>query len=283
LGQASPQVATAPRLRSQDAPAANVTSQGEISDPIGFAFPVPAGWKFTGKVSLTYILKHGTIPGLIRVGPHLVPTFQKVQEEMQNGTMEEGVQFFPQGELEFLGDNMVAGSYQGAWGEEHVRARIIGTSSPSGGGIYVVAVSAPNEFSRELAEAGETVAAGLRYFPVDNSDLVRYFSGLWIHYTPSSETRTFLAPNGEYYERYERGHVGQFSNQYGDMTGNWTVAREDQERAQWTIRGNLYEGVIIITYPDGRQTPVVYRIVQEQGHFCWGDYLFDGVAYRKEQ
>jgi len=250
----------------------------EVGDPNwGFKFRPPTGWKWqqdhTGA-----ILGHDTIAGMIIVFPHLAANLQQVQQEMLEGLTEEGTQLHPTSRLQALGDNAIAGDYAGVYQGQQVKGRGLGTSSPYGGGAYIIAVTTPNMYSQQLVGAAEAIARGMEYFRVEVSDLVRHFSGTWASVTSSTLATMTLAPDGTYSSSYEASYWGQDAETgYSD----WDVTGQQRNQGRWTVRGNREQGAIVITYPNGNETVLEYQVHVEKGHTYWNEYLFNGKLYSK--
>lgn len=229
------------------------------------------------------VLGNDAIAGAILVLPHMAVSLQEVQQQMLKGIAEEGINLSLTGELQPIGGSVVAGDYVGLYNGQQMKARGIGTFSPHGGGAYIIALAASERFTLELSGAAEAVAKGMQFFKVEVSGLMQQFAGTWVSYTRDTETKMTLMPSGDYLENYEASHSGQFRNQYGDQTGYWGAARQNQGRGRWTVRGNREQGQIIITFQDGRQTTLEYRVHVEKGQTYWNEYLFNGELYSKQQ
>lgn len=284
LGFGEPQPAAAETYGQEPAGTASSSaiSANEAGDPNwGFKFRVPEGWG-AQKTGEYILLGHNTIAGVIFVLPHTEQTLQQVQAQMQSGLSEEGVQLFPSGALQPLGNNAVAGEYSGVFNGQQAKARGIGTASPYGGGAYIVGLATLDKYSRDLSNAADAIARGMQYFKMDSSDLVRHFSGTWVSMTKSTMTTITLAPDGSYYYGYEAGYSGGFGNQYGDQTGSWGTAREDTNRGRWTIRGNKQNGVIMVTFQDGTESTLEYQVHVEKGQTYWNEYFIDGELYGRK-
>ena len=256
-------------------PAEEPVAGNEVGDASwGFRFRVPPGWKEQHDAS-SAILGHDTIAGVILVIPHMSSNLQEVQQQMQEGLSDENMQLRPAGGLRPLGNNALAGDYEGLSQNQRVRARGIGTASPQGG-AYILAVATPEKYTRELAAAAETIAASLRYVEAQVSDAAQYFVGTWVNMTTNTQTSYTLAADGTFTGGYEASYSG---NRASDGTTGFGLARQDQERGRWTVRGTREQGVIILRYPDGRQDTVEYRVHVEKGETYWNEYWFDGKLY----
>jgi hypothetical protein len=258
-------------------------SSDEVGDPNwGFKFNPPRGWKFQ-KGPQGAVLGHDTIAGMILVIPHMTANLQLVQQEMQEGLVEEGTQLHLAGKLVTMDRSSFAGEYQGIYQGQQVKARGIGTLSPFGGGAYIIALTIPSKYGLELSGAAETIARNMKYFQVNVSGLVSHFSGTWVHTTGSTTTWVTMAPTGEFSTNYEAGYWGQLNDQLGNQTGNWDVNSSEKSQGRWTVRGNREQGNIIITYPNGSETYVQYRVHVEKGQTYWNEYKFDGNHYSKRR
>jgi hypothetical protein len=249
----------------------------------GFKFKVPAGWVYQQDTD-GVILGHNTIPGMIIVMPHMQASLQAVTSEMQAGIMEEGIQLFPAGGLEGGKNNVIAGNYQGAFNGQSVRARVIGTFSPYGGGAYIFALALPNEFGSPLTGAADTIARGMQYIKIDLPSLMAHFAGAWVSFTSNTESYMTLMGNGEYTDSYVSSYSGDFSDSFsGEQTGSWGVAGEDQDRGRWTVRGNKNKGTIFLTAAEGNKYEMYYEVHVEKGQVYWNEYYFNGKLYIKQR
>ena len=271
-----------PLLSHPSPPSTNI-----IEDPNGrFRFPLPEGWK-SQKADKGIMLGHAEVAGTILILPHMARTFQEVQHQMLEGIVEEGTYLALEDNLQSLGNNILAGNYIGLNNSQQIKARGIGTLSPNGGGVYILAITTPDQFSSDLLNTAEGIALEMHYVQpspqVPASNLMQYFAGTWVNYTRNTETRITFAPTGEYFENYEASYGGQFGNQYGVSTGGWGTARQNRNQGHWTVRGNREQGQIIITFQDGRQTTVNYQVHIEKGQTYWNEYVFNGELYGRQQ
>lgn len=255
----------------------------EVGDPNwGFKFRPPSGWKYQ-KGPNGAVLGHDTIPGMILVFPHMASNFQEMLRQMQEGLQEDGTRLSPAGQLVRISDTAVAGEYMGIQQGQQVKARGIGTLSPHGGGAYILALTTPQQFSPQLANAADLIARSMQYSTAQVSHLVPNFAGTWVTMTRSTQTSVVLAPDGTYAMRYESSYSGQFHSSAGVQTGAWGTARDDVERGRWTVRGTREQGVIVLTSQEGKTTTLEYRVHVERGQVFWREYFFNGELYQKQQ
>ncbi len=278
------QAPTAPTVSpSQKTAASSSIGSGEVGDPNwGFKFPPPGGWKFQVGYKGA-ILGHDRITGIILVTPHLSLSLQKLKEEMLQGVQDEGTRLMPSGGIQSAGRNGFSAEYTGTLDGTEVTGKGYGTLSPFGGGAYIIALSVPDKFSRDLSTAADTIAGSLIYFQVNVSELTRHFAGMWARASTSTLVNVELYPNGDFEYISEGGYSGSFSDQYGNQTGNWGVASNDKTKGRWTVRGTKEEGAIIITFNDGTETWVQYRVHRERGQTYWTEYYFDDRLYSKRR
>ena len=272
-GQQSPKV-------SSGAPGLSAEAIGDAA--WGFAVHPPAGWK-SQKTAQGIILGHDAIAGMILIFPHQMTDFQTVQTQMQSGINEAGTQLTLTGGLQQIGDNAVAGDYTGTFNGQQVKVRGVGTLSPHGGGAYILAVTAPDKYTGEIARAADAIAAGMEYSRPQTSDLMQAFAGTWATMTKNTQTRVTLAPDGGYFENYEASYSGSSSDGLGNQDMGWGTARNDQAQGRWAARGSREQGVITITYNNGNATTVEYRVHVENGETYWNEYWFNGDLYGRER
>jgi len=264
-------------------------SQDEVSDPDwGFRFSLPKGWKVE-KGPKGAILGHDTIPGMILVSPHMASSFQEVQMQMQMGLAEEEVQLQLASQLQSLGNNVIAGIYSGIYQRQQVKARGIGTFSPNGGGAYIVAMTLPDKFGPDLANAADAVAKSIQYFKAQgsagtggtpgaavppgssNQQLIRQMAGVYYSfssagpsYSGGTERQVTLCPNGTYYSGSESGYSA------GAGTGGaWGSASQKSGRGTWRVQGNTNQGILTTIDSNGKATEYRYQR-------CGGDCIYFG-------
>ncbi len=271
----------APPAPGGDKPAVAASAQvgtGEAGDPgWGFKFRPPAGWKFQ-KSAEAVILGHDTIAGMIVVLPHTAANIQQVQSQMQQGLHEEGIDLSPTGGLRSAGTSALAGDYGGVFQGVQARALGLGTLSPFGGGAFIIALTTPDKFGRELPAAAEAVARSMQYFRIAVSELMGHFAGTWVTMTKSTETQAVLKSNGDYFSSYEAAYSGDLSG-----GGAWGHAAASNDRGRWTVRGDKQQGVITITYANGNQTQIQYHVHVERGETYWNEYWFNGDLYGRKR
>jgi hypothetical protein len=150
----------------------------------------------------------------------------------------------------------------------------------------VLVVSFPEGFQIEFTRVGpppagsggesEKPAAAPPVAPV--SELMAQFAGTWATMTKNTETRVTLTAQGEFYSGYESSYSGRF-----DGGGGWGQANASSERGRWAVRGDRRQGLITLTYQNGNQTQVSYRVHVENGETYWSEYWFNGDLYGKQR
>jgi hypothetical protein len=254
-----------------------------VSDPSwGFSFPVPAGWK-VHQEAVGALLGHDTIPGLIMVLPHTAGSLAQVREEMLQGLVEQGVELMVVGQLDQVLKNALGGACEGLVDGRPAKGRVLGVVSPSGGGAYVIAVSTPEAYRKELALAADQIVKGMQFPNVDSSDLVRALAGTWATMTTNTETRVTLAANGQFSLYSESSYGGSFTDSGGGNAGGWGTAGNREYRGRWTARGTRQQGVITLVYDSGERADVQYAVHVEKGETYWNEYFFDGNLYGRKR
>ena len=261
---------------------ANVGSVGnQIGDKSwGFTFSPPSGWVHQQGEDMI-LLGHNTIAGLIVVIPHMVESGTQLQSEMMQGIQEEGVYLTLAGSLTQHSSNSLIGDYSGLWDGTQVKAKCIGTLSPHGGGAYILAVTTPDKFGQEIMSAAQTIEKNLNYVKVDMAGLMQHFTGQWTSFTSNTTTWLYLYPNGIYSEDYEAAYAGDFTNDVGDVTGNWGATGQSSDRGRWIVRGNKESGKIIVKLDNGDELVFNYKVHVERGETYYSEYWFNGRLYKK--
>ncbi len=266
----------------QNAVQAKELSAGEIGDPQwGFAFKPPAGWKHQ-KSTQGALLGHDTVAGMIIVFPHTYNNLQAVQTAMMEGLQEEEITMYPAGQLQQIESGIFSGEYQGMWQGQQARGRGIGTLSPHGGGAMIVAVTTADKYGDQLSNPALEIAQSMRYFQVDNSDLIRHFAGYWWHYSGTSaishEKLIHFAPDGTYRDKREDATDVSNLDQYGNVQNQYLGNSQNRGYGRWTVRGSKYEGVITVTQPDGSTLDIEYK-VKPSSPQQFGSYYYNGILY----
>jgi len=263
-------------------PVAAVPAVDLGGDEWGLRARTPAGWRARqqGEVAL---LGHDTIAGLIIMRPHQEKNAAAVRALMQRGLAEEGIRISLTGVIKPVGKGTLAGDYAGTAQGQAIRARIIGLTSPHGGGAWVFAVTTPSQFGRGLTDAAGALARGVRWIKTSTATtpLMKHFAGTWTRASGGKRTLT-LGPDGRFYSYAESVHVGQFKNQYGDWTGSWGASSQSRANGRWRVQGDQRSGVIIINLNDGSTQQYRYQVHVEKGKTYWREYKLNGVHYAKE-
>jgi hypothetical protein len=261
-------------------------SSETISDPSwGFVIHPPVGWK-SQKNAQGVLLGHDAIAGMIIVFPHQAPDMQTVQSQMQVGLTDEGVQLSLAGALQQIGTNAVGGDYTGIYNGQQAKARGIGTVSPYGGGAYILAITTPEKYTNEIVRAADAVATGMEYGRAQapqGSDAMQFLAGTWVTMTRNTETRVTLTADGGYFENYEASYSGSSSDGMGNQDMSWGTAGNNQSQGRWTAQGSREQGVITITYANGNNTSIEYRVHVENGETYWNEYWFNGELYGRQR
>jgi hypothetical protein len=112
--------------------------------------------------------------------------------------------------------------------------------------------------------------------------MMKHFAGYWWHYSGSSsishEDLIYLAPDGTYRNRSENTADITNYDQYGDVSSQYLGNFQDRSQGQWTVKGNKYKGVIIVTWADGSTYNINYEVKPSKNQ-RFGDYYFNGTLY----
>jgi len=286
--------ATAPSAPGVEKPGkSGVSSSAQISDQEvgdrnwGFTFRPPGGWKWQ-KNNEGVILGHDKIPGMILVFPHTAATLPEVRSQMLEGLVEEDIHLVPAGQIQHLEKNILTGDYSGVVEGEQAKARGVGTLSPHGGGAFIVAATVPEKFGKQHTVAAEAIAKSMRYFKIEVSDLVSHFSGIWRGYTGGyggGTLRNFtLASDGSYFETSETSYsMDHSSDGWSHNDAHTSAYGRGDAQGRWTVRGNKKEGVLVITYSNGSESIINYRVHVEKEETYWNEYWFNEIHYSKKR
>ena len=279
----------APVAATGNEPAAPpVISKDEIGDPSwGFKFSPPSGWKWKRDYSGT-ILGHDKIPGMILVIPHQLEDLESLTRQMQEGLREEGVVLRPSGQLIRMQQDVLAMEFTGVMDGQQVKGRAYGTLSPYGGGAFVLGFTTPEKYGEGVVEAAGVIPTAMSYFKVNVSELIRHFAGMWAYYSGGSGGGTLINyefyPDGTFSDTSETSYSGEYSSDgWSSPDSYFGATGVNQNRARWTVRGNLQQGLILITYPNGNERSIEYRVYMEGGKTYSREYVFNGRHFSKRK
>lgn len=254
-----------------------------VSDPAwGFSFSLPSGWKVR-KDANGAILGHERIAGMILVFPHTASSMEEMRGQMESGFNEPDFQVGVADALKPLGKSALAAECQGYASGQEVRGRALGALSPYGGGAFVIAITTPQAYGRELAAAAEKIVQGMQFPKTDTAGVQRVLAGTWVTMSSNSQSQFTLGADGRFSEYSESTYSGGSRDQYGNDTGGWGTGGSSQGAGRWTARGTKESGTIVLTYPDGRTASYQYKVHVENGQVYWNEYYFGGALYSRSR
>ena len=254
-----------------------------VTDPAwGFSFPLPAGWKVQ-KDANGAVMGHDTIAGMILVFPHTAASMQEMRGQMQTGFNEQNFQLGVAGSLQPMGKNALSAECQGYANGQEVKGRAIGALSPYGGGAFVLAITTPRMYGKDLAGAAEKIVRGMVFPKTDTASVQRLLAGTWATMSSNSQSQFTLSPDGRFSEYSESTYSGNFTDQYGNDTGSYGTGGTSQDAGKWMARGTRESGTIIFTYSNGRTSSYQYKVHVENGKVYWNEYYFGGVLYSRSR
>jgi len=248
-------------------------SSKTISNPSwGFNVKVSSGWKFK-KGANAIILGHDRIAGAIFVFPHILNNISQVRNNLAQGISNESMRLYLSGNIVSVSNNILSGDYSGTLNGTPVKAKGYGTLSPHGEGAFIIAITTPDKYGKELVSAALLLTKRITYNKTQNTNLIQYFAGTWKTVTKNTETIAVLYPNGRFSMRY--------SSAYSGTNGGWGAAGDENSSGKWTVRGNRRQGVLILTYTNGGQETINYYVHTKNGETYWREYYFGGTLYWK--
>jgi hypothetical protein len=115
---------------------------------------------------------------------------------------------------------------------------------------------------------------------------MNHFAKTWIYMSDGGATleKYTLLPDGTYYHSGETSYSGQYSSDGWSMPdSNWGVVGTRQNQGRWSVQGTKDQGQIFMTFPDGSQEAIQYRVHERDGIAYYGSYYFDGVYYFSQE
>jgi hypothetical protein len=254
-----------------------------VSDPSwGFSFTAPSGWKFQ-KDANGAILGHDTIAGMILVFPHTAATMAEMRQQMGQGFNEQTFQLGVSGSLKSLSTSALAGECEGYASGQQVKGRALGAMSPYGGGAYVLAITTPQMYGKDLTAAAEKIVQSMKFVKNDTAGLMRALAGTWATMSSNSQSQFTLGSDGRFSEYSESTYSGSSTDQYGNDAGSWGTGSTAQGQGKWTVRGTKEGGTIIFTYTDGHSSSYAFEVHVENNKVFWNEYYFGGILYGRSQ
>lgn len=113
------------------------------------------------------------------------------------------------------------------------------------------------------------------------SDVENNFAGHWIHLGKFSADHIFLMPDGTFRARGESTYYGR-SGQMGETPGTW-VSGSQQASGNWRVKGTLSEGILTLSFHDGRVSQASYRVNAKGGRIYLSEYYFNGKFFFKHK
>jgi hypothetical protein len=299
-----PPAAPGPGVRSPAAPARPVSPQPSPSAPpppsgggnvvsvpeIGVSFAIPAGWNGQKQNDAIY-LTSTSYKGFILVQRHAYNSLQEMANEASQGIVDESTKtrLMPVAPFQPFGKNGMVAEFSGTAQGQKARTFAVGLISPQGGGVTIMAATEAASYSSDysdlvLAIAGSLsfIAAGAPGGPASggsqaggasDSGLMNYLQGEWYSYSSGStlsggagtERTMTLCPDGRYRD----------SSEFSASGGDWGAASAQSGWGRWSIQGDRTQGVITVTYPNGRSKRFPYRVISKEEQTI----SFDGVTY----
>lgn len=231
---------------------APVIGPDEVGAPDwGFKVKLPPNWIVAQKTPRLAVLARPGVHGAVVVLPHAMQSMEQLTAKMARGLTDDNADFKPVGPAKVTAPNIIAGDYEGVYDTLHVKARWAASLAPHGGGVIVIVSSRPQYFTKELAALADETARQIQYFDVDYAELTKFFTDTWTGPTPIA-----LGADG--------------------------TAKGEGYRGRWRVRGNRFEGGLIVTGDDGRQMFHEYRVRTDNGQIFWEEYWIDGKLYSKD-
>ncbi|MCB0505381.1 MAG: hypothetical protein KDC58_07735 [Cyclobacteriaceae bacterium] len=136
----------------------------ETSQDLGIEFVYPVSWKPTPKKD-GYILGSEKLEGFILIRVESYKSIKKMKEVMDNGIVQEdGSKLSLVNELQPMGEDGLAGMYEGSIDEKNVRGFMMGKlDKKSGKGVVIIVVAPQERFNQSHMDALKTIARTLTF------------------------------------------------------------------------------------------------------------------------
>ena len=257
-------VATKPAKRPAPAAKPKPSAPGDVkNNDWGMSFTKPAGWD--GRLTEAgYVLGSNTEKGLLLILPNEAKDMATMRAEAQKGLMEEGGTYLTlAGNLKAVGQNGLAGKYQGTLQGEQANAYVVGLISPHEYGAVVMVAVEPASYGPKYEQLAEELARSIRFFkPVvpplaqqwkrdlNNCKLSYYDS--YSSYSGGGYTtkKTFdLCAAGFF--RYNLEDETIWNAGDGSLTGGY-AANYGNGNGTWSVVGRGGQAVLVLKFYDGK-------------------------------
>ena len=209
---------------------------------------MPPNWK-VGERQGILLLGSDTEAGLMIIRSARKTTLEQLSAEYGEGMQEEGLQLMPVGQPE----NFPAGANRGLAGEmagvaqdgARIHARVVAVASPFGDAAVAMGMTTEEKYAG-LRPRVESLASSFQFSQPQAAPILEAIAGQYYYISASSYGSS---------ERYiNMCSDGRFSSQSGTYStgGAGTAYGEGGQSAQWTAEGDENQGVIIVTYPNGK-------------------------------
>jgi hypothetical protein len=146
------------------------------------------------------------------------------------------------------------------------QTKIPEVSPPAAAGTAPKPPASPPPVAPSPPAASEGASALMSYF---SGSYYSYSSGSTIYGSAGTERTVTLCPDGRYLDTYEFSASGSA----GDPV--WGGVNSQSGAARWTVQGDKTQGVILVTYPDGRTRRIPFQVISKDE----GAILFDGIKF----
>jgi hypothetical protein len=278
--------APAPSAPSQPSRGGNVVTVPEM----GVSFAIPAGWNGQKQGNAIHLTSTSS-KGFILIQRHAYTSVQQMANEASQGIVDESsnTRLMPVSEFQPFAKNGMVAEFSGVVQGQKARTFAIGLISPQGGGVTIMAAVETASYNSDYSDLVLGIAGSLSFSPGGASggpqtpgpqaagpsdmDLMAYFAGEWYAYSSGStisggagtERTMTLCPDGLYRD----------SSEFSASGGDWGGATAQSGGGRWSIKGDRTQGVIVVTYPNGRSKRFSYRVVSKEEQTI----NFDGIVY----
>lgn len=136
----------------------------ESNESLGIEFTYPINWKPTLKKD-GYILGADKLEGFILIRVSSYKSIKKMKEAMENGIVQEdGSRLTLLNDIQPMGENGLAGMYEGTVDDQKVRGFMMSKlDKKSGNGAVVIVVAPETRFNQSHMDALKTIARTLTF------------------------------------------------------------------------------------------------------------------------
>jgi hypothetical protein len=235
----------------------------------GISFDIPQGWQGHEGEDMV-ILGSTTVPGIVIITTH-TSTIDELMREAKSGIVDQnGTRLTLNGQLRMVGNNAVAGMFQGTMEYQPAKGYIIGVENPHEGGVGVTIISATTQeaFSQANIDVADQLYGSFNFKKIDKSSEISEWKQ-WLSNVRLTYMNSYYSPGAMDggisggYSSVERidlcaaGHFNQSGNSQMTITGDGVSGYNSGNKngqGSWKIVAKGAQLILVLHYHNGQES-----------------------------